>query len=64
MQSIAVKEDDIQQINPPKFDMIEDMAMLTHLKEASVLFNLRRRYGNWMICVRDRLGPQITQQTA
>ncbi|KTG44281.1 hypothetical protein cypCar_00004644 [Cyprinus carpio] len=44
-----VKEEDIQQMNPPKFDMIEDMAMLTHLNEASVLFNLSRRYSFWMI---------------
>ncbi|XP_016120560.1 myosin-15-like [Sinocyclocheilus grahami] len=48
---LTVKEDDIQQMNPPKFDMIEDMAMLTHLNEASVLYNLRRRYSNWMIYV-------------
>ncbi|XP_037833103.1 myosin-7B isoform X2 [Kryptolebias marmoratus] len=46
---LIVKEDDLQPMNPPKFDMIEDMAMLTHLNEASVLFNLRRRYGMWMI---------------
>jgi len=31
--------------------MIEDMAMLTHLNEASVLCNLRRRYSSWMIYV-------------
>uniref|UniRef100_A0A8C5P7D3 Myosin heavy chain n=1 Tax=Leptobrachium leishanense TaxID=445787 RepID=A0A8C5P7D3_9ANUR len=43
------KDADVQQMNPPKFDMIEDMAMLTHLNEASVLFNLRKRYANWMI---------------
>uniref|UniRef100_A0A667XW88 Myosin-7B n=1 Tax=Myripristis murdjan TaxID=586833 RepID=A0A667XW88_9TELE len=48
-RSLTVKEGDIQQMNPPKFDMIEDMAMLTHLNEASVLFNLRRRYSAWMI---------------
>ncbi|XP_071773558.2 myosin, heavy chain 7B, cardiac muscle, beta a [Centroberyx gerrardi] len=48
-KTLTVKEDDIQQMNPPKFDMIEDMAMLTHLNEASVLFNLRRRYSSWMI---------------
>ncbi|KAJ8412001.1 hypothetical protein AAFF_G00142680 [Aldrovandia affinis] len=48
-RSLTVKEDDVQQMNPPKFDMLEDMAMLTHLNEASVLFNLRRRYSNWMI---------------
>lgn len=38
-------------MNPPKYDMIEDMAMLTHLNEASVLYNLRRRYSAWMIYV-------------
>lgn len=47
-----VKEDDVQPMNPPKFDMIEDMAMLTHLNEASVLHNLKRRYTKWMIYVR------------
>lgn len=50
-QFLIVKEDDLQPMNPPKFDMIEDMAMLTHLNEASVLFNLRRRYNMWMIYV-------------
>ncbi|KAK2898151.1 myosin-7B-like [Channa argus] len=46
---LIVKEDDLQPMNPPKFDMIEDMAMLTHLNEGSVLFNLKRRYSMWMI---------------
>lgn len=46
-----MKEDTLQPMNPPKFDMIEDMAMLTHLNEASVLFNLKRRYSMWMIYV-------------
>ncbi|XP_032897977.1 myosin-7B isoform X1 [Amblyraja radiata] len=48
-KTLKVKEDDVQQMNPPKFDMLEDMAMLTNLNEASVLSNLRRRYSNWMI---------------
>ncbi|XP_044204638.1 myosin, heavy chain 7B, cardiac muscle, beta a isoform X2 [Thunnus albacares] len=48
-RTLQVKEDDVQQMNPPKYDMIEDMAMLTHLNEASVLYNLRRRYSAWMI---------------
>uniref|UniRef100_A0A3Q4N9J0 Myosin, heavy chain 7B, cardiac muscle, beta a n=1 Tax=Neolamprologus brichardi TaxID=32507 RepID=A0A3Q4N9J0_NEOBR len=48
-KTLTVKECDIQQMNPPKYDMIEDMAMLTHLNEASVLHNLRRRYSSWMI---------------
>ncbi|NWI00066.1 MYH7 protein, partial [Tichodroma muraria] len=50
----VVKEDEVQPMNPPKFDMIEDMAMLTHLNEASVLYNLRRRYSHWMIYVSPR----------
>ncbi|KAI3370408.1 hypothetical protein L3Q82_025175 [Scortum barcoo] len=48
-KTLTVKDCDIQQMNPPKYDMIEDMAMLTHLNEASVLYNLRRRYSAWMI---------------
>uniref|UniRef100_A0A8C0FKS8 Uncharacterized protein n=1 Tax=Bubo bubo TaxID=30461 RepID=A0A8C0FKS8_BUBBB len=48
-RTMTIKEDDVQSMNPPKFDMIEDMAMLTHLNEASVLYNLRKRYSNWMI---------------
>ncbi|NWX28702.1 MYH7 protein, partial [Notiomystis cincta] len=45
----VVKEDEVQPMNPPKFDMIEDMAMLSHLNEPSVLYNLKRRYSHWMI---------------
>ncbi|KAK5895237.1 hypothetical protein CesoFtcFv8_011849 [Champsocephalus esox] len=46
---LVVKEDALQPTNPAKFDMMEDMAMLTHLNEASVLFNMRRRYSMWMV---------------
>ncbi|KAM3922894.1 myosin-2-like [Leptodactylus fuscus] len=46
---VTVKEDDIFPRNPPKFDKIEDMALLTHLNEPSVLFNLKERYAAWMI---------------
>ncbi|XP_053086627.1 myosin heavy chain, fast skeletal muscle-like [Pangasianodon hypophthalmus] len=45
----TVKEDDVCPMNPPKFDKIEDMAMMTHLNEASVLYNLKERYAAWMI---------------
>ncbi len=51
LQCLTVKEDDIQQMNPSNFDMIEDMAMLTHLNEASVRCNLQRRYSSWRIYV-------------
>ncbi|XP_078426876.1 myosin-4 [Cetorhinus maximus] len=48
-RTVTVKEDQVFSINPPKFDKIEDMAMLTHLNEASVLYNLKERYAAWMI---------------
>ncbi|XP_078426857.1 myosin-4-like [Cetorhinus maximus] len=48
-KTVTVKEDQVFLMNPPKFDKIEDMAMLTHLNEASVLFNLKERYSAWMI---------------
>ncbi|XP_078081479.1 myosin-4-like [Mustelus asterias] len=48
-QTLTVKDDDVLPMNPPKFDKIEDMAMMTHLNEASVLFNLKERYAAWMI---------------
>ncbi|KAK2833007.1 hypothetical protein Q5P01_016896 [Channa striata] len=41
--------DDLRPMNPPKFDKIEDMALLTHLHEPAVLFNLKERYAAWMI---------------
>lgn len=47
-----MKEDDIFPMNPPKFDKLEDMAMMTHLNEPTVLYNLKERYAAWMIYVR------------
>ncbi|MGH0144824.1 UNVERIFIED_CONTAM: hypothetical protein FKN15_008437, partial [Acipenser sinensis] len=48
-QTVTVKEDDVFPMNPPKYDKIEDMAMMTHLSEPSVLYNLKERYAAWMI---------------
>ncbi|XP_041073151.1 myosin-2-like [Carcharodon carcharias] len=48
-KTISVKPNDIFPRNPPKFDKIEDMAMMTHLNEACVLYNLKERYAAWMI---------------
>lgn len=50
-QTVMVKEADIHQQNPPKFDKIEDMAMLTFLHEPAVLYNLKERYASWLIYV-------------
>uniref|UniRef100_G3TF64 Myosin-2 n=1 Tax=Loxodonta africana TaxID=9785 RepID=G3TF64_LOXAF len=47
--TLTVKDDQIFPMNPPKFDKIEDMAMMTHLHEPAVLYNLKERYAAWMI---------------
>ncbi|CAO2578118.1 Myh7b [Lemmus lemmus] len=46
---LTVHETEVQPMNPPRFDLLEDMAMMTHLNEAAVLHNLRQRYARWMI---------------
>uniref|UniRef100_A0A8D2KR59 Myosin heavy chain 3 n=2 Tax=Varanus komodoensis TaxID=61221 RepID=A0A8D2KR59_VARKO len=48
-RTLTVKSEDVYAMNPPKFDRIEDMAMLTHLHEPAVLYNLKDRYSSWMI---------------
>ncbi|EPY83616.1 myosin-2 [Camelus ferus] len=47
--TLTVKDDQVYPMNPPKFDKIEDMAMMTHLHEPGVLYNLKERYAAWMI---------------
>jgi len=49
MQETKQKSDNIQQMNPPKFNMIEDMADMTFLNEACVLMNLKMRYQKMLI---------------
>ncbi|XP_029466762.1 myosin-4-like [Rhinatrema bivittatum] len=48
-KTVTVKEDQVFPQNPPKYDKIEDMAMMTHLSEPAVLYNLKERYAAWMI---------------
>uniref|UniRef100_A0A3Q3GST1 Myosin motor domain-containing protein n=1 Tax=Kryptolebias marmoratus TaxID=37003 RepID=A0A3Q3GST1_KRYMA len=48
-KTVTVREDQVFPMNPPKFDKIEDMVMMTHLHEPAVLFNLKERYAAWMI---------------
>ncbi|KAI6228188.1 Myosin head [Aphelenchoides besseyi] len=45
----TVKKDMLQEMNPPKFEMNEDMSNLTFLNDASVLYNLRSRYATLLI---------------
>jgi myosin protein heavy chain len=42
-------------MNPPQFDGVEDIADLTHLNEASVINNLKQRYGSGSIYVSIRV---------
>uniref|UniRef100_A0A915EIQ5 Uncharacterized protein n=1 Tax=Ditylenchus dipsaci TaxID=166011 RepID=A0A915EIQ5_9BILA len=45
----TVRKDELQEMNPPKFEKCEDMSNLTFLNDASVLYNLRARYGSMLI---------------
>ncbi|XP_069503641.1 myosin-4-like isoform X1 [Ambystoma mexicanum] len=48
-RTVTVKDTQVYPQNPPKYDKIEDMVIMTHLNEASVLYNLAERYAAWMI---------------
>jgi len=48
-ETVTVKTDLIQQMNPPKYMCYDDMADLTYLNDASVFANLRERYARWLI---------------
>ena len=43
------KPDDVEPQNPPKYELLEDMANMTYLSEASVVHNLRSRYEIFLI---------------
>merc|ERR1712002_745925 len=45
----TVKKEECDQMNPPKYEKWVDMANLTYLNEASVLYNLRARFAAGMI---------------
>ena len=48
----VLKKDQVQQVNPPKFERCEDMSNLTYLNDGSVLHNLKARYVSKLIYVR------------
>lgn len=48
---VLINKDDVQKMNPPRFNKVEDMAELTCLNEASVLHNLKDRYYSSLIYV-------------
>ncbi|XP_076804948.1 myosin-6-like [Clavelina lepadiformis] len=48
-KEMTLKEEELQEMNPPRYEKCEDMANMTFLNEASVLNNLRSRYESFMI---------------
>uniref|UniRef100_A0A8W7JT89 Myosin motor domain-containing protein n=1 Tax=Anopheles albimanus TaxID=7167 RepID=A0A8W7JT89_ANOAL len=55
------KKDLLSQVNPPKFEKVEDMADLTYLNEAAVLHNLRQRYYAKLIYTKDFKKDLVSQ---
>lgn len=51
-QERDLKKDEVFQMNPAKFEGVEDMSELGYLNEPSVLFNLTKRYDHDLIYVR------------
>lgn len=51
LQTVTVKDEECHPMNPLKYDKIEDVVMMTHPNEPSVLYNLKDRYAAWMIYV-------------
>ena len=39
-----MKDEQIEKQNPPKYELLEDLANMTYLSEASVVYNLSERY--------------------
>lgn len=50
-QTIEIEKEKCDQMNPPKYEKCSDMASLTYLNEASVLYNLKARYTAGLIYV-------------
>uniref|UniRef100_A0A8C4WEM2 Myosin N-terminal SH3-like domain-containing protein n=1 Tax=Gopherus evgoodei TaxID=1825980 RepID=A0A8C4WEM2_9SAUR len=48
-RTVTAKDDQVSPMNPPKYDKVEDMVMMTHLHEPTVLYNLKEHYAAWMI---------------
>ena len=43
------KAEDVEPQNPPKYELMEDMANMTYLSEAAVVNNLNTRYSRFLI---------------
>ena len=49
MKEKVVANDKIEKQNPPKYELLEDLANMTYLSEASVVYNLSERYTRFLI---------------
>ena len=49
MKEKEIKEELIEKQNPPKYELLEDLANMTYLSEASVVYNLSERYVKFLI---------------
>lgn len=49
--TMEVPSNQLQKINPPKFEKVEDMSELTYLNELGILHNLRERYNSGFVYV-------------
>ena len=45
----VLKADQVEKQNPPKYELLEDLANMTYLSEASVVHNLSERYVRFLI---------------
>ncbi|KAF3480115.1 uncharacterized protein GIQ15_05462 [Arthroderma uncinatum] len=48
-RQVEINPENVDKVNPPKFDKADDMAELTHLNEGSVVHNLHTRYKSDLI---------------
>ena len=49
MKEKTYPNDKIEKQNPPKYELLEDLANMTYLSEASVVYNLSERYVRFLI---------------
>ena len=60
----AYTNDKIEKQNPPKYELLEDLANMTYLSEASVVYNLSERYVRFLIYTYsgkfDHMNPKCT----
>ena len=49
MKEKILPNEKIEKQNPPKYELLEDLANLTYLSEAAVVYNLSERYVKFLI---------------